>query len=318
MRTPRPWILPTQPVTRALLVAGGVSDEMIRTQLTAGRLRRVRRGVFVAADSWPVEPAQVHLLLAHAIQVANPDAVLSHESAGVVWGLPHPGFASWAEARPALTVPSGTGHRSRENGGTVRARSLKAADVTRDPSGYLVTSLPRTAVDLACERSLPDALVVLDDTCRTLCAAMVSSPRRATFTDDRLAAATRALLTAAVSRPLAPLMDAIAKADPVRESPAESLIAGHLHLSGLPMPQFQRPVRTHHGTYYPDFIWPDVMLIVECDGVVKYNDRRDLIAEKEREDALRELGYRVIRVLARDIMLRPLWVVERIRRALER
>jgi very-short-patch-repair endonuclease len=59
------------------------------------------------------------------------------------------------------------------------------------------------------------------------------------------------------------------------------------------------------------------MLIVETDGVVKYNDRRDLVAEKEREDALRELGYRFIRVLAKDIMLRPEWVIERIRRALE-
>jgi very-short-patch-repair endonuclease len=50
---------------------------------------------------------------------------------------------------------------------------------------------------------------------------------------------------------------------------------------------------------------------------VKYNDRRDLIAEKSREDALREAGYRVIRVLAKDVMLRPHWVIERIRRALE-
>lgn len=101
MRTPKPWILPTQPATRALLAATGVSDEMIRTQLASGRLRRVRRGVFVAADSWPTDPGGLHLLLAHAEQVANPDAVLSHQSAGVAWGLPSPGFSAWADSPPA-------------------------------------------------------------------------------------------------------------------------------------------------------------------------------------------------------------------------
>jgi very-short-patch-repair endonuclease len=300
-----------------LLAAGGVSDDMIRTQVAAGRLTRVRRGVFVATESLSDDRAERHLMLAHAIQVANPDAVLSHQSAGVVWGLSSPGFASWADAQPALTLPAGTGHRSRENGATVRVRSLNPADLTRDAAGYSVTSLARTAVDLATGSPLPDALVVLDDACRKLCAAMVGSPKRATFADSRLAAASRRLLVDAAGRPLVPLMDAIAKAEPARESPAESLIAGHLYLSGLPMPEFQTPVKTQLGTYYPDLVWPDMMLIVECDGAVKYNDRRDLIAEKSREDALREAGYRVIRVLAKDVMLRPHWVIERIRRALE-
>jgi len=317
MRTPRPWILPTQPATRALLAAAGVSDDMIATQLRSGRLRRIRRGVFVAADSWPSDPGDLHLMLAHAVQVANPDAVLSHQSAGVVWGLPSPAFTSWAARSPAMTLPEGTGHRSRENDAILRVRSLRPVDLTRDPDGYPVTSLARTAIDLAAGRPLPDALVVLDDACRKLCASMVSSPKRATFADPRLAAASRDLLLAAMARHLRPLTEAISKADPIRESPAESLTAGHLYLSGLPMPELQPPVKTRLGTYFPDFVWPDVMLIVETDGVVKYNDRRDLVAEKEREDALRELGYRFIRVLAKDIMLRPEWVIERIRRALE-
>ncbi len=210
------------------------------------------------------------------------------------------------------------GHRSRDNGATFWVRSVRPADLTRDPEGYPVTSLARTAIDLAAGLPLPDALVVLDDACRKLCASMVGSPKRATFADARLATVSRDLLVAAMARPLRPLREAISKADPIRESPTESLTAGHLYLSGLPMPEFQPPVRTRLGTYFPDFVWQDVMLIVETDGAVKYNDRRDLIAEKEREDVLRELGYRFIRVLAKDIMLRPEWAIERIRRALDR
>lgn len=318
MRTPAPWVLPTQPATRAILAATGVSDDMIRTQVATGRLRRLRRGVFVASEVWPDDPAGQHLMLAHAVQVANPDAVLSHESAAVVWGLPTPGFHPWWEGPPTLTVPAAAGHRSRDTDATMRSRILDPAHVARDLEGYAVTTLARTAVDLAAGRPLPDALVILDHASRQLVASMVSSPRTSTFAQPRLAAASRALLIDAAGRPLRPLLDAVAKADPIRESPCESLTAGHLYESGLPMPICQAPVRVGRTTYYPDFLWPDVMLIVECDGAVKYSDRRDLLDEKVREDALRELGYRFIRVLARDIMLRPEWVIERIRRALER
>lgn len=317
MRTPKPWILPTQPVTRALLAAAGVSDEMIRTQLTTGRLRRLRRGVFLAEDAWPDDDAGRHLMLAHGVQVANPDAVLSHETAALVWDLPTPGFHPWWDGPPALTVPAATGHRSRETDAIVRSRILDPMTITRDTEGYAVTTLARTAVDLAAGRPLPDALVVLDDACRKLVVSMVGTPKASTFAQPRLAAAARAMLVAAAGRPLRPLLDAIAKADPIRESPCESLTAGHLYQAGLPVPACQAPVRVGGTTYYPDFLWPDVMLIVECDGALKYTDRKDLLAEKVREDALRELGYRFIRVLARDIMLRPEWVVERIRRALE-
>ena len=50
--------------------------------------------------------------------------------------------------------------------------------VTRDPEGRPVTTLARTAVDLATGRPLPEALVILDGAARLLCAAMISNPRR--------------------------------------------------------------------------------------------------------------------------------------------
>jgi very-short-patch-repair endonuclease len=54
----------------------------------------------------------------------------------------------------------------------------------------------------------------------------------------------------------------------------------------------------------------------ECDGAVKYVDAHGYVNEKEREQVLRDLGYRIVRWLAKEIMLTPQVVVERIARAL--
>jgi very-short-patch-repair endonuclease len=58
------------------------------------------------------------------------------------------------------------------------------------------------------------------------------------------------------------------------------------------------------------------MLIGECDGAVKYTDQQSIVAEKEREQLLRDLGYRIVRWLAKEIMTRPDLVLARIERAL--
>jgi hypothetical protein len=316
VRTPTPWILPTQPVTRALLVAAGVTDDMIETQVVAGRLRRLRRGVYVSAEGWPDEPAAQHLVLAHAVQVANPDAVLSHRSAAVSWGLPTPSFSAWHDAVPSLTQPASSRRRSRERGVELSVRRLGLADVVRDRDGYAVTSLARTAVDLAAGLTLPEALVVLDDAAHRLVTSMVGSPRRADFANPRYAAAARELLTSALVRPLKSVRDAISKADSARESPAESLTTGYLYLSGLPMPLFQAPLKTRIGTVFPDFLWPEHRLVGECDGAKKYIDRQTLVDEKIREDAVRETDHRVLRWMGRDTMVRPDRLIDRIAHAL--
>ena len=58
------------------------------------------------------------------------------------------------------------------------------------------------------------------------------------------------------------------------------------------------------------------MLIGECDGAVKYADAQGYVREKEREQALRDQGYAMVRWQAKEIMLRPEVVVERVARCL--
>lgn len=95
---------------------------------------------------------------------------------------------------------------------------------------------------------------------------------------------------AALTVRCARLEAAIALVEPCRESPIESLAAGHFHLAGLPCPLFQEPVRTRLGVFFPDCYWPEHRLIGEADGAVKYADADAYVKEKEREQAFRDVG----------------------------
>jgi hypothetical protein len=313
VRLPRPWNLPTQPATFGMLTAAGVTEAMIRSQLGAGGLLRLRRGIYLAASAWPTDRAAQHVLLARAESLANPGGVISHESAAVVWGLPAPGFADWADAPATITLPAGSGHTFHASH---HIATLPAEQIAQD-AGYAVTGLARTAVDLAAGRELPAALVILDAAARKLCEGYLVTARRSDFSNPRLVAACRDdLLKVAATRPGPDLTQPIGLADPARESVAESLSAGHFELAGLPRPECQARLVTPRGTFYPDFWWPDANLVGECDGAVKYGRADAYVNEKEREQALRDAGFRMVRWLAKEIMTRPDVVVARVVRKL--
>ncbi|HET7723292.1 MAG TPA: hypothetical protein VFK68_01525 [Propionibacteriaceae bacterium] len=316
MRPATPCVLPLQPARRDQLACTGITARMIRTQLASGVLTRIRQGVFVATAGVPDDPPDKHLLAAHAELVVHTGAVISHQSAAVVWALPHPGFDRWHECAPSVTIP-GPGARSRDAGAVHHRGNLPPAQVTRDEEGYAVTTVARTAVDLAAGRDLPDALVLCDAAMRRVVDAMVSRAHRAQYANPRLARAARELLTqAAEAHGRSGLTTALALADPARESVPESLTAGHLHLAGLPAPLFQHKLITPVGPLYPDLYWPDLGLVGECDGAMKYSDALGYVAEKEREQVLRDLGYGIVRWLAKEVMLTPQVVVDRIARAM--
>lgn len=316
MRTPTPWLLPTQPASTASLLAGGASRRMIDTRVRRGELLRLRPGVYLAASAWPEDPILRHLILAHAEVAANPRGVLSHQSAATAWGLPSPG-PRWHEQPVAVTLAADRGTSTVREAAVHHVALLPAGQVDRDRDGYPVTSLARTAVDLAAALPLPEALVILDAVARRLCAQFVAEPRRSDFCNARLVLAARQVLAeVARDRRRSTLLAAIALTEPCRESPAESLSAGHFELAAIPRPEFQAAIRTPLGTFFPDCLWRDRGLIGECDGAVKYDDPRAYVAEKQREQALRDLGYQVVRWLGSEISFRPETVVGRVRRAL--
>jgi very-short-patch-repair endonuclease len=119
-----------------------------------------------------------------------------------------------------------------------------------------------------------------------------------------------------VLRGMSGVKRALSFADPVRESPIESLSYGHMVEAGLPLPTCQYEVRTAYGVYFPDFFWEGEGVIGEADGRVKYVDSGAVMREREREQVLRDLGFRIVRWSGKEIHLSPSVVMDRIERAL--
>ncbi|WP_130386777.1 hypothetical protein [Kribbella sp. VKM Ac-2569] len=107
-------------------------------------------------------------------------------------------------------------------------------------------------------------------------------------------------------------------ANPLSESVGESRFRVLLANHGLPTPELQVEIRDADGRLIGrvDFLLGGV-LIVEFDGAMKYGENAAdaVLAEKWREDRLRERGYGVARVGGGDLN-HPHETAERLWRAL--
>jgi hypothetical protein len=107
-------------------------------------------------------------------------------------------------------------------------------------------------------------------------------------------------------------------ADGRSESVGESRLRVLMANEGLPTPTLQAEIRDRDGNLLGrvDFLL-DSVLVVEFDGAQKYSDNatRVVVAEKWREDRIRELGYSFVRVGWADLA-HPARTADRIRRAL--
>jgi hypothetical protein len=226
--------------------------------------------------------------LAVLLFIGRPGTAVSHASAARLRGLPVPR----GRATPLrLTDPE----RWRRGTGFLMSRApLRAGEVWT--SGPLrVTSAVRTLVDCAREWPLEDAVVAMD-------AALLAGRTTA----DELGAG-----AAAVERwpGAARAVRAAAFADGRAESPLETL--GRLRIvgAGLPSPELQVEITTGGRLVGVVDAWfDDAAVAVEFDGRIKYTDpwrgrspERVLWDEKRREDELRGLDIRVVRIADADL-----------------
>ena len=98
----------------------------------------------------------------------------------------------------------------------------------------------------------------------------------------------------------------MALADGLAESPGESWTRVVFVSLGLIDVEPQVEIRDTRGKLVGrvDFLFRKHRTIVEFDGLVKYggtDGRQALIDEKHREDALRALGYQMVRLTWRDL-----------------
>lgn len=294
-------------LTAALSARGYNSSDLARL-CRRQELEQLRRGAYTLPRGADRSPEQQHrdLVLATAAQLRD-GAVISHGSAAVLHGLP-----VWADALSAVSIT-----RSRNYGAkrramvTVHAATLRPEDVTT-LSGVRVTSLARTVHDLSRSRPFPQAVAAAD-----------KALQLGISTDDL-----RHTLIALERWPGARQARRVAEfADGRSESVGESLSRVQLQADGLPKPALQYEVRSPRGELVgrSDFGWEEQRTLGEFDGRIKYGRLLKpgqpvedvLFAEKVREDALRDLGWQVVRWTWADID-RPGVLRERLERAFAR
>jgi hypothetical protein len=294
-------------LTRDLMAAGFTSNEVAR-QVRAGTLSPLRRGAYLRAVDVGLSPAARHLRLVEAtMPLVAAGSVVSHLSAAVVHGLPV--FADQLD-HVQLT-------RDDVAGGKRRGRvHLHAAPL--DPTevvvinGITTTSMARTVVDVARSLAFDRAVVVGD------------AALRQTLDTTALADS----VGRAAGRPgVAQARRVCGFLDPRSESPGESLSRVVLHEAGIPAPTPQYSVYGSGGRLAgrADFGWEEQRTLGEFDGRTKYgrllkpgeSTEDVLYREKLREDALRDLGWQVVRWTWADLR-HPATIADRLLRAFQR
>ncbi len=273
-------------------VRAGYRPDEIRAELAAGRWRRLRRGVYVRAQDLEATVGDVrarHVLDCLAgLVTLRPGPVVSHVSAARLHRLLVPtGVDDAVRLTDEIQWRRGRGY-------VVARASLPEGDVGRLGAAR-VTTPARSLVDCAREWDLEESVVAMD-----------AALHGGVVTPEQLRAA---VLRASHWVGIGDAARAAGLADGRAESPLES--RGRLALlgAGLPCPELQVEIHGPRGFVARVDAWyEDAALAVEFDGRVKYLDPFDgrdpgevLWREKRREDLVRELGVRVVRLVQEDV-----------------
>lgn len=283
-------------LTRRTLLEHGCGDRQIRGWVAGGELRALWRGVFTLAPA-PLDAEGRHRERAYAVGTAYAGRLaVSHHSALVLAGLP----VHAVDLDTARFVRRNQGDSLRVPGIRVsRSRiDLPTCEVDGAPVVHEAVALAQVAAESGVE-----AAVVAGD----------AALHRGSVALDQLEAAVRLvdlIRPAPCARQLPTLVDARS------ESPGESLLRLIATRAGIAL-EPQHVVRDASGVFVArcDFrLVGAERVLVEFDGKVKYDDRNALFAEKRREDALRRLGWSVLRFVWADLAAADA-VVRRLRNA---
>jgi hypothetical protein len=169
--------------------------------------------------------------------------------------------------------------------------------------GRLATSPAWTAVEVSRGLRRPRVLATLDLALRSA-------------TCDR-ADLWRAARRQAGRRGIVAVRDLIPLADPLAESPMESELRLVVLDADLPSPTLQYEVIDGNGELRRlDMSWPDRRVAVEYDGVPWHAGADALRRDRRRQEALRDIGWVVIRVVFEDVRYGQAGIVARVNREL--
>lgn len=271
-------------VSRAQLLAAGISAGAIDTRLRRHRLHAIHRGVYVVGHTALVPLARE---LA-AVLACGTGAALSHRSAASLWQVLE------AEDGPIdVTVPRSS--RRRPGLRVHRSRVMRREDL-RTVRGIPVTAPARTLLDLAqvardreLERAIDEAIV-----------------RRLTSRAGLAAAVERANGHRGTGR----LRRLLARGEEpaFTRSQAEERFLAFVRSAGLPAPE----VNVQVAGQLVDFVWRDSRVVVEIDGYRFHSSRAAFERDRLRDAELSASGFRVIRITWRQLCEETFAVVARL------
>lgn len=273
--------------TRRQALEAGLTPGQVRVLIDTSWLV-LRRGIYADRDLVASLSAEArHVVDAAAFACASRlGPVASHRTGVLVHGLP---LLGGPPKVPQLTrAPRSADDTSRTPG--LHVAALPPTDRS-SVGGVPVTTLARTAIDVARSEPVRDGLVVADAVLRRLI------PR-----EELLAVA-----QAHRSWPGGPRAVRVAGfADGRAETPLETLTRLAYHQQRLPAPECQVEVwRGGRFVALVDFLFRDQRTVGEADGMGKYDQPGALRAEKLREEDLRRCGLEVVRNIWDEVWLQP-------------
>lgn len=270
----------------------GSRSSVTRQRLRARRFVRLHRDVYRLDD----QPEDLGLRC-DALQLALPDAVLSHATAAALWRLPvAPGEALHVTRAPA----AGACRRP----GVVTHRAVLHPDDRDVCGGRPVTSLARTFVDLAATSWFEQLVGVGDVVLRRTSRAELQ----------------RAVGRAGRRKGVVLARAALEALDPRAASPGESRCRLLLHGAGLTGLRHAVVITDAAGQWLAeaDLGDPDARVAVQYDGLVHFGtDAAQRVADVARDELARMAGWEVVVLTARDLQ-QPHVAVAKVRAAYRR
>ncbi len=266
-------------VTRAQLIAAGMTVAAIDKQVARGDLRRLYRGVY----AFGAAPLRDEGLWLAAVLACGPGAVLSHLSAARLWAMRVPC------ADRNLHVSLAAGQR-RPPGITVhRTRRITGADTTVH-RGVPVTTIPRTVIDCADLVTYAELRTLADHGARLDEAALLRAQQRAP------------------GRRGAPNVTRLVAAGLRTRSELERAMRGLCRDARLEQPRINHEVLGVER----DFVWPRHRVIVETDGGAFHAPKPARERDYERTAALVAAGWIVLRLTHDQVVHEPGLVAARL------
>lgn len=276
-------------ITRQQALQAGLSEGRLRWLVRSGAWARAARATYLVPGADPVRGR------ARAVIHRRPDAVVCGVTAARLAGLDALPLAGPAEPVHLLVGRRGT--RDPFSGAVIHVGEIEARDV-HSLAGIPMTSPARTLADLALSFDRAHAVAALDAGLR---AGWVPDmgPVLAQMFGRRGAAGRRPWL---------------AEVDRRSESPLETHVRLIVADAGLRPEELQYRIFSDEGAFVArvDLAWPSRRVCLEADGVGYHSAPAPAYRDRDRQNALVRLHWRLQRVTWRDVEHRPGWIVAQV------